>query len=260
MLREKHTLRFVLVVLLHLVITCVTRGEWMCLEDDAILQHEFQVHVREDTPIGKVIFTLRQRNGETIIANGSTSTTGRHHQLLVNDKAANTTNWDDTSSNASSSMTETMGTISSQSGYEGVRIIGGNKNDRFKVDAITGDISVNGYLDYDIDPEYTLGITLPNDLKTLQSTCSIKIAVDDVIDWPPFYNDTCEMPTRGQQYGLDEIPINRYLMEQLGVKCLAQRYWTIFGSYKVTISIASPQQWLNNVFVSLNAFVDMFGN
>ncbi|XP_070537499.1 uncharacterized protein [Ptychodera flava] len=108
---------------------------------------------------------------------------------------------DNTSGNASCSMTETIETLSSQSGYEGVRIVEGNKNDRFKVNAITGDISVNGYLDYDIDSEYTLKIALTSAPKTMQSTYSIEIVVDDVIDWPPYYNETCEMPTRGQQDG-----------------------------------------------------------
>ncbi|XP_070538264.1 uncharacterized protein [Ptychodera flava] len=198
MWRAKLTLRLSLVVLP--VITCLSRGEWMGLEDDAMLPCEFQVHVREDTPIGKVIFTLRRRNGDTTITNGSTLTTD-HHQLLVNDRVVNTTNWDNTSGNASCSMTETIETLSSQSGYEGVRIVEGNKNDRFKVNAITGDILVNGYLDYDIDSEYTLKIALTSAPKTMQSTYSIEIVVDDVIDWPPYYNETCEMPTRGQQDG-----------------------------------------------------------
>ncbi|XP_070538377.1 uncharacterized protein [Ptychodera flava] len=85
-----------------------------------------------------------------------------------------------------------------------------HKNERFTVDSETGDISVQGYFDCDIDPEYILAIVIKNSKDESHTQCSLKVILEDVEGWPLYYNETCEMPTREPRQGLD-IPIAFYI-------------------------------------------------
>ncbi|XP_070538566.1 uncharacterized protein [Ptychodera flava] len=135
-----------------------------------------EVLIREDTPVGKIIFSFHdQQNFETgnVVSNWSVLVRHTSQTLLS---------------------------------FESVRIIDGNKNDRFVINPKTQEISLYGYLDFDIDSEYTLTLLTENSQNASQTRCIIKITLEDVEGWPPYYNETCKMPTRGPRKGLD-MPI-----------------------------------------------------
>ncbi|XP_070538384.1 uncharacterized protein [Ptychodera flava] len=137
----------------------------------------YEVIVREDTPVGEVIFTFNRKQSDVIGSAMSESSIYR---------------------NSSSNVHQV---------FESIRLTDGNKNERFRVESETGDISVLGYLDHEIDSEYVLGILLHTSQNKSQSTCTVKIILEDVEGWPPFYNETCAMPTRKQEKGVN-IPFS----------------------------------------------------
>ncbi|XP_070538565.1 uncharacterized protein [Ptychodera flava] len=133
----------------------------------------FEVLVREDTPVGDIIFTFP------------------HDQII---RTSNMSYETSTVSSYSSDVPPARRTI---------QIVDGNTNERFTVDSETGDVSVQGYLDRDIIHEYILVIVIKNSQEESHSRCSLKITLEDVEGWPPYYNETCEMPTRRPRKGLD---------------------------------------------------------
>ncbi|XP_070538388.1 cadherin-related tumor suppressor-like [Ptychodera flava] len=132
----------------------------------------YEVIVREDTPVGEVIFTLPRKQSDAI---GSTTSETSIYR------------------NSSSNVHPV---------FESIRLADGNKNERFRVESETGDISVQGYLDHDIDSEYVLQILLQTSQNKSHSTCTVKTIIEDVQGWPLFYNETCAMPTRKQEKGV----------------------------------------------------------
>ncbi|XP_070538383.1 uncharacterized protein [Ptychodera flava] len=139
----------------------------------------YEVIVREDTPVGEVIFTFPRKQSDAIGSTTSTSETSIYRNSSLNVQPV----------------------------FESIRLTDGNKNERFRVESERGDISVLGYLDHDIDSEYVLQILLQSSQNKSHSTCIVKIILEDVEGWPPFYNETCAMPTREQRKGLN-IPFS----------------------------------------------------
>ncbi|XP_070538371.1 uncharacterized protein [Ptychodera flava] len=146
------------------------------------LSCSFEVRIREDTPVGDVIFAF-PRHKLSIRTNNT-----------INETSAVPSDY----SNTHSAFPSTF-----------IQITDGNKNERFTVDSETGDISVQGYLDCDIDPEYILAIVIMNSKDESNIQCSLKVILEDVEGWPLYYNETCEMPTREPRKGLD-LPIAIY--------------------------------------------------
>ncbi|XP_077862551.1 protocadherin Fat 2-like [Saccoglossus kowalevskii] len=84
----------------------------------------------------------------------------------------------------------------------------GNKRGRFAVDSQTGQISVAGYLDYDIDPMFRLKVRCQN----CEHSYEININVENVSSWPTVYNETCAIPSRSSSISDSWVmPLKLYL-------------------------------------------------
>ncbi|XP_070537469.1 uncharacterized protein [Ptychodera flava] len=164
-------------------------------ENERTLSCSFEVRIREDTPVGDVIFAFP------------------HDQSV---RTSNTINETSGSARNYSSVSPTFASAF-------VQITDGNKNERFTVDSETGNISVQGYLDRDIEPEYILVIVMKNYQDDSHTRCTLKVILEDVEGWPLYYNETCEMPTREPRQGLD-MPIAFY-----------------FGKAKLPLEVISPR-------------------
>ncbi|XP_070573945.1 uncharacterized protein [Ptychodera flava] len=76
------------------------------------------------------------------------------------------------------------------------QILSGNKDNRFKM-RLGGILVTHGFLDYDIDAHYKLGILFMENFRESEATLTVTVLNEN--GWPPFYNSTCETPvyTRG---------------------------------------------------------------
>ncbi|XP_070572180.1 uncharacterized protein [Ptychodera flava] len=179
----------------------------------------FDILVPENTPVDQVVFTFP------------------HNQTKIhNDVTFGTPTVMDNSS-----------TIFSD--FKCLSIVEGNKNDRFQLDAETGDISIKGYLDRSIDPQYILAVLLQNNQNLSQLTCIVNITLEDVDGWPPYYNETCEMPTREPHKGFN-IPLVIYLgsgkltIEDISEVHLGKRFKGDMNNDKCMATIFSPMRML----------------
>ncbi|XP_070572156.1 uncharacterized protein [Ptychodera flava] len=180
----------------------------------------FDILVPENIPVDEVVFTFP------------------HNQTI------------NITSHATSGTPIPMENSSTFSEYKYLSIVDGNKDDRFKLDSQTGDISIKGLLDGSIDPQYTLTVLLQNNLSTSYLTCIVNITLEDVDRWPPFYNETCEMRTSEPQtgyntpfvvsFGPSKLSMNDMASEHTGKsfegdidneKCMATFFLPIRESY-----------------------------
>ncbi|XP_070563437.1 uncharacterized protein [Ptychodera flava] len=190
MLRNIMGLLFLLLII-DFKITCEFRGNHTdsnVVADYSKSQCSFEVVVPENTPVGEIIFTLPHCQ-----SNETTNETSRKPMPTETSTPTRLT-------------------------FKNVSIMDGNKNERFKVASDTGDISVAGYLDSNIDGKYILTILIETVQNTSQSLCTVTIILEEVDGWPPYYNETCEMPTRGLRkveiptfiaffYGHSKVPL-----------------------------------------------------
>ncbi|XP_006811467.2 uncharacterized protein LOC102807080, partial [Saccoglossus kowalevskii] len=102
-----------------------------------------------------------------------------------------------------------------------------DKDARFSV-SVTGVVSLQGYVDYDIQPQYQLNITWYND--TMPSFVAVEcltliVNIEDDPWWPPYFNDTCclcpddertsNYPFFVQIVDRDGIPLQNKMSEQV---------------------------------------------
>ncbi|XP_070573929.1 uncharacterized protein [Ptychodera flava] len=99
---------------------------------------------------------------------------------------------------------ETLG-----SNLHSFQILSGNKDDRFSITP-NGVVVTRGFLDYDIDAYYNLYISFTERLLEYEAT--LTVTLQDEIDWPPFYNLTCETPVyKGRNiYGYNYLLIDMF--------------------------------------------------
>ncbi|XP_070562358.1 uncharacterized protein [Ptychodera flava] len=132
MLRNMMGLLFLL-LMIDFKITCEFRGNQTdsnVVADYSQSQCSYEIIVPENTPVGDIIFTLPHCQ-----SNETTNATSRKPMPTETSSPTRLT-------------------------FENVSIIDGNKNERFKVASDTGDISVVGYLDSNIDGKYILTVLI----------------------------------------------------------------------------------------------------
>ncbi|XP_077977265.1 uncharacterized protein LOC144432841 [Glandiceps talaboti] len=94
----------------------------------------------------------------------------------------------------------------------GVRIMSGNKHGRFKESVENGSscIEVAAYLDYGLQHTYTLHIVEKIKSGNCSNVYLLRISLEDMPKWPPYFNDSCVMPNSRAPSETWPFPITLY--------------------------------------------------